>query len=41
VFAQVKPSTRTRIDLGFVLGDLEEVDDEVRRWLRAAYEKDG
>ena len=68
VFAEIKPSTRTRIDLGFALakakgklpkrlvptgkkGDrithtraitsLEEVDAEIERWLKAAYELDG
>jgi Domain of unknown function (DUF5655)/Domain of unknown function (DUF4287) len=67
VFAQIKPTTRTRIDLGFALKDtpatgrlidtggfakkdrithripitsLAEIDDEVQRWLRAAYEMD-
>ena len=67
VFAQIKPTTRTRIDLGFALGDmkpkgrlidtggfakkdrithripitsLEEIDDEVKRWLKVAYERD-
>ena len=68
VFAQVKPATRTRIDMGFALGDTPasgrlvetggfakgdrithripitsldtEVDDEVRRWLKAAYDRD-
>jgi hypothetical protein len=67
VFAQIKPTTRTRIDLGLALKDapatgrlidtggyarkdrithriaierLEEIDDEVVRWLRAAYELD-
>jgi hypothetical protein len=67
VFAQIKPTTRTRIDLGLSLkgtkaggrlldtggqakGDrithripltkLEEIDAEVERWLRAAYEQD-
>jgi hypothetical protein len=67
VFAQIKPTTRTRIDLGFALGDLKatgrligtggfakkdrithriplasvkEIDDEVKRWLRKAYEMD-
>ena len=67
VFAQIKPSTATRIDLGFALKDtpvtgrlidtggyakkdrithripiasLEEIDEEVRRWLRVAYEMD-
>lgn len=67
VFAQVKPSTRTRIDLGFALRDTPatgrlidtsgfarkdrithripisspaELDGEVKRWLRAAYDLD-
>lgn len=67
VFAQLKPSTRTRLDLGLALRDLPvperlidtggfakrdritrripiataaEIDDEVRYWLRAAYELD-
>jgi hypothetical protein len=67
VFAQIKPTTRTRIDLGLALKDapatgrlidtggyakkdrithripierLEEIDDEVVRWLRKAYELD-
>ena len=67
VFAQLKPSTRTRLDLGLALGDtpaagrlvptgglakgdrithrialagVADVDDEVRAWLRAAYERD-
>ena len=67
VFAQIKPSTNKRIDLGFSLrgvepsgrllstggeakGDrithripltsLDEIDDEVRRRLKAAYDKD-
>ena len=67
VFAQIKPSTRTRIDLGFALGarpatgrlidtggfakkdrithripisSLDEIDAEVKQWLRAAYEED-
>jgi len=67
VFAQLKPSTRTRLDLGFALGNmrpparlidtggfekkdrithripissLEEIDDEVRHWLKAAYDLD-
>jgi len=67
VFAQIKPTTRTRIDLGFALGNLkaagrlidtggfakkdrithripitsiEEIDEEVKRWLKAAYELD-
>jgi hypothetical protein len=68
VFAQVKPTTRTRIDLGFSLGDtkaagrlidtggfakkdrithripltsMKEIDDEVKGWLKKAYEMDG
>ena len=67
VFAQIKPTTRTRIDLGFALGDmkatgrlidtggfakkdrithripitrLEDIDSEVERWLRVAYDRD-
>lgn len=67
VFAQIKPSTLTRIDLGFALKDLKasgrlidtggfakkdrithriaitqlaDIDDEVRRWLKHAYELD-
>jgi hypothetical protein len=67
VFAQIKPTTRTRIDLGFALketkatgrlidtggfakGDrithripittLAEIDDEVKRWLKTAYDLD-
>jgi len=67
VFAQIKPATKTRIDLGLALGDtaatgrlidtggfarkdrithripvagLAEIDDEVRRWLTAAYDMD-
>ena len=67
VFAQIKPATQTRIDLGLSLKDLrasgrlidtggfakrdrithriaitslKDIDDEVRRWLRAAYELD-
>jgi hypothetical protein len=68
VFAQLKPTTQTRIDLGLALGKtktparlintgglakgdrithripitgLEEIDDEVKRWLKTAYELDG
>jgi Domain of unknown function (DUF5655)/Domain of unknown function (DUF4287) len=68
VFAQIKPSTRTRIDLGLALGDTKapkrlidtggfakkdrithrieiarvaDIDAEVKKWLRVAYEKDG
>ena len=67
VFAQIKPTTRTRIDLGFALGarkaegrlidtggfakkdrithripisSATDIDDEVKRWLRLAYEED-
>jgi hypothetical protein len=67
VFAQIKPTTRTRIDLGFALKGVEpggrlidtgglarndrithripiasvdEIDDEVRRWLKVAYDLD-
>jgi len=65
-FAQIKPSTRTRVDFGLALGDtppkgrlastggyakgdrithqiaitsLDDIDDEVRRWLRAAWQR--
>jgi hypothetical protein len=68
VFAQLKPSTRTRLDLGLALGGtpfsdrlldtgglakkdrithriaitrLDDIDDEVKRWLRTAYERAG
>lgn len=67
VFAQIKPSTQTRIDMGFALGALKaegrlietggfakkdrithripisapaDIDGEVKRWLRVAYEGD-
>lgn len=71
VFAQLKPATRTRLDLGFALGSmkvpahlsermidtggfekkdrithripissLEEIDDEVKHWLKVAYDLD-
>jgi hypothetical protein len=67
VFAQIKPATCTRIDLGFALGarpaegrlvdtggyakkdrithripisSLAEIDDEVKQWLRIAFEED-
>ncbi len=67
VFAQLKPTTRTRIDLGFALGNmavperlidtggfakkdrithripvasLDEIDDEVKHWLKVAYDLD-
>jgi len=67
VFAQIKPTTRTRLDLGFALGDrmpagrlidtggfakkdrithripitsLAEIDEEVKGWLKTAYDLD-
>lgn len=67
VFAQIKPTTQTRIDLGFALGarpaegrlidiggfakkdrithripisSLAEINDEVKQWLRTAFEED-
>ncbi len=67
VFAQIKPATRTRIDLGFALGarrsagrlittggfekkdrithripieSAADIDHEVKRWMRIAYEED-
>ena len=68
VFAQIKPTTQTRIDFGLALGDtkktpkrlidtggfakkdrithrfeitsLQDIDDEVKRWLRTAYDRD-
>ncbi len=67
VFAQLKPTTNTRIDLGLALGDMKapkrlidtggfakkdrithripisdaaEIDEEVLKWLRVAYERD-
>lgn len=67
VFAQIKPTTQTRIDMGFALGDmkptgrlidtggfakkdrithripitsLEDIDNEVKHWLRVAYDRD-
>ena len=67
VFAQIKPTTNTRIDMGFALSDmkpkgrlidtggfakkdrithripitsLEEIDDEVKHWLKVAYDRD-
>ena len=67
VFAQIKPSTNTRIDLGFALGNMRtpkrlidtggfekkdritrrievrskaDIDDELKRWLKKAYELD-
>jgi hypothetical protein len=66
--AQIKPTTRTRIDFGLALGDtkamgklidtggfakkdrvthrfaiadLKDIDPDVRRWLKTAYERDG
>ncbi len=68
VFAQLKPTTRTRLDLGLALKNLEtpprlidtggfakkdritrripittmdEIDDQVRHWLKMAYDLDG
>jgi hypothetical protein len=67
VFAQIKPATRTRIDLGFALGSrqaegllidtggyakkdrithripissFDDINAEVKQWLRTAYEED-
>jgi hypothetical protein len=67
VFAQIKPTTRTRIDMGFALGDMkpkgrlidtggyakkdrithripitsvDEIDDEVKHWMKIAYDRD-
>jgi hypothetical protein len=68
VFAQIKPTTRTRIDFGLALGDtkktpprlidtggfakkdrithrfeitsLKDIDDEVKKWLKVAYDRD-
>lgn len=67
VFAQIKPTTRTRIDFGFALGDMKakgrlidtggfakkdrithripiesvrDIDDEVKHWLKVAYDRD-
>jgi hypothetical protein len=67
VIAQIKPSTRTRIDFGLALGNvktprrladtggfrkgdrithriaitsMDQIDDELRQWLRKAYELD-
>jgi Domain of unknown function (DUF5655)/Domain of unknown function (DUF4287) len=67
VFAQIKPSTNTRIDLGFALGNMKtpkrlidtggyekkdritrrievkskaDIDDELKRWLKRAYDLD-
>jgi hypothetical protein len=68
VFAQIKPTTQKRVDLGLELGDMKtpkrlvdtggyakkdritrrieitsvkEIDDEVKRWLKVAYDRDG
>lgn len=67
VFAQIKPTTTKRIDIGFALGDmkpkgklidtggfakkdrithriplesLKDIDDEVKDWLKVAYDRD-
>jgi hypothetical protein len=67
VFAQIKPTTQTRIDMGFALGDMKptgrlidtggfakkdrithrmpisslaEIDEEVKHWLKVAYDRD-
>jgi hypothetical protein len=67
VFAQIKPTTQTRIDMGFALGDLKptgrlidtggfakkdrithripitsaaDINDEVKHWLKVAYDRD-
>jgi hypothetical protein len=68
VFAQIKPTTQTRIDFGLALGEtkktpkrlidtggfakkdrvthrfeitsLKDIDDEVKRWLKTAYDRD-
>ena len=67
VFAQIKPTTQTRIDMGFALGDMkptgrlvdtggfakkdrithripitsmDDIDDEVKYWLKVAYDRD-
>jgi len=67
VFAQIKPTTNKRIDIGFALGDMKpkgrlidtggfakkdrithriplesvkDIDDEVKHWLKVAYERD-
>ena len=67
VFAQIKPTTTKRIDIGFALGDIkakgrlidtggfakkdrithriplesvDDIDDEVKQWLKAAYDRD-
>lgn len=67
VFAQIKPTTNKRIDIGFALGDMkptgrlidtggfakkdrithriplefvDDIDDEVKDWLKVAYDRD-
>ena len=67
VFAQIKPTTTKRVDIGFALGDMKpkgklidtggfakkdrithripleavnEIDDEVKHWLKVAYDRD-
>jgi hypothetical protein len=67
VFAQIKPTTQTRIDMGFALGDMkptgrlidtggfakkdrithrieitskDDIDEEVKHWLKVAYDRD-
>lgn len=67
VFAQIKPTTQTRIDMSFALGDMKptgrlidtggfakkdrithripitsrkDIDDEVKHWLKVAYDRD-
>ncbi len=67
VFAQIKPTTNKRIDIGFALGDMKptgrlidtggfakkdrithriplespaDIDDEVKHWLKVAYDRD-
>ena len=67
VFAQIKPTTQTRTDMGFALGDMKptgrlidtggfakkdrithrieitsknDIDDEVKHWLKVAYDRD-
>ena len=67
VFAQIKPTTQTRIDMGFALGNMKpkgrlidtggfakkdrithripitsvkDIDDEVKHWMKVAYDRD-
>src|SRR6185295_6708668 len=67
VFAQIKPTTTKRVDIGFALGDMKpkgrlidtggfakkdrithriplesisDIDDEVKQWLKVAYDRD-